>query len=304
MGRTRAIAALGAAVMAAAALCGAPLAAYAAADADPFRPKAAPTNEVRVAVKVLGNNMPLVEGTIDGRPCTLIFDTGATHTTFDLGFVKRELPQAKLEDVVLAGVTNVEKPPRLFHAGSLKLGDAVFGGFDVMALDIAHLGDGVGAKIDGILGVNVIGRVRSLVSLGGGEVFFAPAPERLDGFTVAARRFADDPMRIAFRARAGERPVEMIVDSASSFTFLDEAVGWPVEGEVRDFSAVDVNGSTGLAPRRGAPGELFAGIPLAVRPLVVKMPMNRIGSDTLQRYDMVVEPSRIAFRPYAKDQVK
>ena len=274
-------------------------AAVASAAGDSFWPAAAPTNEVRVAVRVLRNNMPIVEGTLDGRPCTLLFDTGATHTTFDLGFVKREFPDAKLEHVLLAGATNVEKQPQLFNAGSLKIGEAEFAGFSAMALDISHLAGGVGVRIDGIAGMNVIGRVRTLVSLGGKEIFFAPSARRLDGFTVAAKRRSEDPFTIAFRARYNDRPVDIIVDSAASFTFLDEALGWPTEGDAAGLSAVNVNGGASIAPKRGAPGQISAGIPLAVSPLVVAGSMNCIGSDVLQRYDMVVEPGRVAFRRHA-----
>ena len=75
----------------------------------PFLPETAPTNDTPVAVRVLGNNMPIVRGEVDGKPCTLLFDTGATHTTLDKGFVERELKDHKIEKVVLAGVTNVEE---------------------------------------------------------------------------------------------------------------------------------------------------------------------------------------------------
>ena len=104
----------------------------------PFLPETAPTNDTHVAVRVLGNNMPIVRGEVDGKPCTLLFDTGATHTTLDRGFVERELKEHKLEKVVLAGVTNVEGLPSLVHAGSFKVGVAEFGDFDVMVLDISH----------------------------------------------------------------------------------------------------------------------------------------------------------------------
>ena len=43
-----------------------------------------PTNDTPVAVRVLGNNMPIVRGEVNGKPCTLLFDTGATHTTIVL----------------------------------------------------------------------------------------------------------------------------------------------------------------------------------------------------------------------------
>ena len=103
--------------------------AFAAPEVDivlrPFVPRSAPTNEVRVAVDVRpGNRMPLVECTVDGRPATMIFDTGASHTTLDVGFVARELPGHALQKVAMVGSTNVERQPSLVHAASLNVGEA------------------------------------------------------------------------------------------------------------------------------------------------------------------------------------
>ena len=264
----------------------------------PFLPETAPTNDTHVAVRVLGNNMPIVRGEVDGKPCTLLFDTGATHTTLDRGFVERELKEHKLEKVVLAGVTNVEGLPSLVHAGSFKVGMAKFGDFDVMVLDISHFQKGIGEKIDGVVGMNVIGRVTTLVSLGAGEVVFAPARVRLAGFTNAVDRAASDPFSIALKARYGEKEIPLIVDSAASMTFLGRETGWPTTDAKVDISATDVNcNGSSLAPMVGKPGELVLGIPLSISPMVVAEPMNRIGADTLLKYDLLIGWQRVAFRP-------
>ncbi len=265
----------------------------------PFLPETAPTNDTPVAVRLLGNNMPLVRGEVDGKPCTLLFDTGATHTTLDRGFVERVFPDRKLEKVVLAGVTNVEGSPSLVHAGSFKIGDAEFCDFDLMVLDLSHLPRGIGEKVDGVIGMNVIGRVTALVSLGAGEVVFAPARARLVGFTNAVDRVASDPLSIALKADCGGRMIPLIVDSAASMTFLGREVGWPETDEKAELSATDVNGNgNGLKPSVGKEGVLTLGIPLSVRPMVVAEPMNRIGADTLVKYDLLVGWRRVAFRPH------
>lgn len=264
----------------------------------PFLPETAPTNDTPVAVRVLGNNMPIVRGEVDGKPCTLLFDTGATHTTLDRGFVERELKDHKLEKVVLAGVTNVEGLPSLVHADSFKVGAAEFCDFDVMVLDISHFPKGIGEKIDGVIGMNVVGRVTTLVSLGAGEVVFAPARARLAGFTNAVDRAASDPFSIALKARYGEKEIPLIVDSAASMTFLGRETGWPTTDAKVEISATDVNGSgSSLAPVVGKPGELDLGIPVSISPMVVAEPMNRIGADTLLKYDLLIGWRRVAFRP-------
>ena len=264
----------------------------------PFLPETAPTNDTPVAVRVLGNNMPIVRGEVDGKPCTLLFDTGATHTTLDKGFVERELKDRKLEKVVLAGVTNVEGAPSLVHADSFKVGPAEFCDFDVMVLDISHFQKGIGEKIDGVIGMNVVGRVTTLVSLGSGEVVFAPRRDRLAGFTNAVDRAASDPFSIDLKARCGEKDIPLIVDSAASMTFLGRETGWPATDEKADISATDVNGvGNALRPVVGREGVLTLGIPLSIRPMVVAEPMNRIGADTLLKYDLLIGWRRVAFRP-------
>ena len=264
----------------------------------PFLPETAPTNDTPVAVRVLGNNMPIVRGEVDGKPCTLLFDTGATHTTLDRGFVERELKDHKLEKVVLAGATNVEGSPSLLRIASFKVGTAEFADFDVMALDIAHLHGGIGEKVDGVIGMNVIGRVLTLVSLGSGEVVFSPKRDRLAGFTNAVVRIASDAFSIALKAGFGDKEFPLIVDSAASMTFLGRDVGWPETGEKVEISAADVNGNgNALKPVVGKEGELMLGIPVTVRPMVVQEPMNRIGTDTLLKYDLLVGWRRVAFRP-------
>ena len=273
------------------------------AEGDPFWSAVTPTNEVRVAMTVLeGRNMPFVEAKLNGADCTLLLDTGATHTTFDLGFVKKAVPDAALQSVMLVGESNVEGAPSYFQVDSLDVGGAKFGSFGAMALNLSHLPSAMGVKVDGILGMNTIGRVPVLISLSKGEVVFCPGEEARKGFEKWTTRFPGDPMSIVLKAVNDGRAFGVIVDSGSSMTFLLSSTGWQTTGEKADFSAIDINGSTGLAPQKGVPGRLVVGRDLAleVSPLVVDTrdpSMNRIGSDTLRRYDMLVDRFSVSFRP-------
>ena len=273
------------------------------AEGDPFWSATAPTNEVRVSMMVLeGRNMPFVQAKLNGVDCTLLLDTGATHTTFDLGFVKGALPDAQLQPVMLMGDSNVEGAPVYFQAESLEIGGAKFGDFGAMALNLSHIPASMGVKVDGILGMNTIGRVPFVLSLSKGEVVFCPGEEARKGFDKWTTRFPGDPMSIMLKAVNEGKAFGMIVDSGASMTFLLSATGWPTTGEKADFSAIDINGSTGLAPQRGESGRLVVGRDLAleISPLVVDSrdpSMNRIGSDTLRRYDMIVDGFKVSFRP-------
>ena len=269
---------------------------------DPFWAEKASTNEVCVSLSVKdGRNMPFVKAKINGNECMMLLDTGATHTTFDIGFVRKAIKDANLVPVMLVGDSNVEGAPSYFQVESLDIGGARFENFGAMALDLSHLPSALGEKVDGILGMNVIGRVPMLLSLSKGQVVFCPGEEARKGFDKMTSRYKGDPMSIMLKAVRDGLPFGIIVDSAASMTFLRSATGWPTDGEKSDFSAVDINGSTGLAPQKGVPGELVVGreLSLYIYPLVVDShdpSMNRIGADTLRRYDMLVDGFAVSFR--------
>lgn len=262
----------------------------------PFLPATAPERPAVAEIQVVpGRLMPLVKCKVDGRDAVMIFDTGATHTTFDVGFVKRVLPGTKFEKVVLGGVTNVAGEPSLFHVSSLKVGEAEFGDFDAMALDLSHFAPEMAGRIDGIVGMNVIGRVATFVSLGSRRVVFSPGDDVRRRFGKMAKRRRDDPFSVALDAVVGEKKFTLIVDSASSFTFLDATLGWPSTGRRETFNTLDVNGGGGLSAERGKPGPLALGEDVGIAPLLVRIPMNRIGADTLLKYNMLVDFGRVGF---------
>ena len=224
---------------------------------DPFWAATAPRKECCVHLKVLPrNNMPLVEAEVDGAEGTFLLDTGATHTTFDLAFVKKNLPHAKLTPVAMMAESNVAGAPRYMRVKSMKLGAAEFCDFGAMALDISHLHASVGAKVDGILGMSTIGRVPCIVSFGAGEVVFVPGKESLAGFGRPVQRSLSDPMSVLLPVKFGDRTVEVLVDSGASFTFLSRDTGWPTTGEAANVPAVDINGKAKLAPLVGKKGVL------------------------------------------------
>ncbi len=265
---------------------------------DPFRSATAPRKERRIRLKMLPrNNMPLVEAEVEGTKGIFLLDTGATHTTFDLAFVKKNMPNAKLAPVAMMAESNVEGAPHYMRVKSMKLGEAEFCDFGAMALDISHLHASIGTKVDGILGMSTIGRVPCIVAFGAGEIVFAPGKESIAGFGRPVRRSLSDPMSVLVPVKFGERTVEVLVDSGASCTFLSRDTGWPTTGEAANLPAVDINGKAELAPLVGKKGVLPVGDGIEVSPLVVSAPINRIGSDVLKEYDMLIAGPYVAFRP-------
>ena len=64
------------------------------------------------------------------------------------------------------------------------------------------------------------------------------------------------------------------------------------------FSRQGFDGDSDLKPVQGETGTLTLGVPLQITPLLVPSPMNRIGADTLRRYDLLIERRAVAFRPF------
>lgn len=267
----------------------------------PFMPKSAPAARAAVEVSVMpGKNMPLVAAKINGKACTLLFDTGATHTTLDAGFMQRELPDVPLVDVLLGGMTNVKAAPKLAHIASLELGEAKFCDFDAMVLDLADMARGIGANIVGVIGMNVIGSAPVIVSLGAGKAVFAPDAGDVAGFGKGIARYVDEPMSVALTPIYNGRMFPIIVDSGATMTFLDKTLGWPSSGEKVDIGAVHVNGHSGLAAERGLTGKLTLGEDVELSPMLIDQRASSIGSDVLLSYDILIDREQARFRKRSK----
>lgn len=267
----------------------------------PFVPAARPKSRAVAQLNVLPRtNMPFVSGELNGKKCNLLFDTGATHTTFDIGFLQRELPETKLGEVMLAGKTNVRNAPKIFHADSLKLGNAEFGEFKAMALDISHLMPGIGVKVDGIVGMNVIGCVPTLVSLGSKKAVFNPNQSEQSAFGKGIARMKERPFSVALSPSFNGKQFPLIVDSAASLTFLSKAIGWPTAKKTVELSAVAVNGGESLSTEAGASGKLMLGENVEITPMLTDALVSRIGADTLLKYDMLIKSSEVCFLRFFK----
>lgn len=270
-----------------------------------FVPRSAPQAPQRVALARAGGGLTFARCELDGRPCLMLFDTGATHTTFDIGFVKREFPDRQMMQVMDSGDTNVSQNPSIFHVDSLKIGEAEFCDFSAMAIDLSSLHGPLGEKLDGVLGMNVIGASRTLVSLNGNELVFGLGKEARDGFENPAMRLNDRfDFTILLSTDCGKGAFPLIVDSGSSWTFLQKDCGWTATTNEVAFMARDINGADGMKPAVGEKGilRLTPHAELEITPLLVPQPLNRIGVDVLREYDMLVEPRAVAFRKVKKNE--
>ncbi len=102
--------------------------------------------------------------TVNGVPCNLIVDTAASHTTFDIKFIKKNFPGLPLEDVQIAPGSNVRAAPRLFAMRSFSMGGLHIKNFFGLALDLTppakgHAGEDrrhPGHQLPGVLSVPAV----------------------------------------------------------------------------------------------------------------------------------------------------
>ena len=245
-----------------------------------------------------GNHMPLVSVSLDGKSATLILDTGASHTTFDMEFVTNSFPGATLVDPLMVGTSNVETPPKFMPAKRLAVGGRDIQVDGVMALDLSHLDRSVGCNIDGILGMDVLRPTRFVLSLARSELVFVDKPSEVrQGFVRIPSRLDSSGCYelLATLPDGSTRP--MLLDSGSSFTFLSGTNSWPLASASSTLSSSDVNGRAPMDFLQGALAPLALGqTNVVLAPLMVDAPINRLGSDFLLIADLLHVPGHIFIR--------
>ena len=251
-----------------------------------------------------GNGLQLVKGSLEGVPCTMIFDTGATHTSFDLDFVTNAFPKAELIEIGLAGTSNVNVMPRLMKTESLKVGEMDYQGFPVMVIPFPGLSNRVGRKVDGILGMDIIRRMPMILSVKESKLILNP--DKVEGFGPRLKfdySDFDGSPKVFYKGKDGA-PRSMLIDSGSSFTILTRPEDWAATGEAIDLGAMSVNGREELKMRFGEPGELElvpaeagAEVKVTVRPMInPDHPCAYLGADTLRKYDLYLKFPEVRLR--------
>lgn len=258
---------------------------------------AAPLARAAELTLVERNGMALVAAAVDGVPCTLLVDTGASHTTLDLGFVTNRLPKAELRDVQLVGRTNVAGGPKFVTAAQLAVGEATFATEGLMALDLGHLPAAVGRRVDGILGMNHLRERPCVLSLARRRLLWMPDETERAGFRPVLTRDRGTTFELIAKLPDG-RIEPLLVDTGSTFTFLDRSL-WPAAEESVTVNAADVNARADRAFVRGKPGELDCGkgLKLAVSPILTEEKnRNQIGYDVFKSVDLLIDGASLRLR--------
>lgn len=243
------------------------------------------------------NGMPLVEAEVDGVKCTLLADTGASHTTLDLNFVTNRLSGVELKEVELIGNTNVAMAPKFASVGKLKIGETVLEVDGAMALDLGHLSASVGKRVDGILGMNHIRQKPCLISLKRGEMKWDPEEAETEGFKRVRVRDRGNTYEILAIGPNGRR-MALLVDTGSSFTFVSSQLWEAGEDEVK-LGATDVNKRVDLALKKGKRGEIGCGgnVSLTIEPILSADDRhNQLGADVFKNVDILLKNGHLYLR--------
>lgn len=241
-----------------------------------------------------GNGMTLVEGRVDGTPCTLLVDTGASHTTLDLNFVTNRLAGAALREVELVGRTNVASAPKFVETKTLTIGEMTFETEGLMALDLSHLSGAVGRRVDGILGMNHLRSTPCILSLKSNTLTWNPPREEYARFVPLNVRDRGTTFEVWVTTPTDAR-VALLVDTGSTFSFVDETL-WPAAEEEVKMSAADVNRRAEVAFRRGKSSEIVCGegLKLTLSPILTpEKGRNQLGYDVFRDHDLLITPRRL-----------
>lgn len=242
-----------------------------------------------------GNNLQTLQAAINGIPCTLLFDTGATHTTFNRSFIKKNFPNAPLLRDLAFQHTNVAMPTERFHIERLTLGNTDLCDFSAMVLPLDHLSQAVGTPIDGILGMNSIRYAPLVMALKEGWIAWTPKLPENPFATPLPNAPCGNPLTLMLYAHSStpKSPhigYPLLVDTGSSYTFVPEEC-WPAADQAVTMSTSDVNAGQNETFRRGKSSSLFIGPKrFTIAPFFGTNRRYQLGADIMTKHVFFFDP--------------
>ncbi len=106
-----------------------------------------PKNATSIPIEFLeldeGSTHLVVQGSVNGYPCSMILDTGASRTVADLAFVNEVFPEMDMEvnEAPSAGLGTNTMESHFFMAEEIMVGDKEVPGQLLAALDLSHVNE-------------------------------------------------------------------------------------------------------------------------------------------------------------------
>ncbi len=244
---------------------------------------------------------------VNGADCRLIVDTGCSRTIFDMPFAVRAFGREAVRRYDYKGERFKSNLDSMLNDGSclevrvdsMLMDNVEFGTFRATVLECDWF-DG-----DGVLGLDMLGRVQTLVSVGGRELVFNPKDtggfkSYTSGYSVPGGEGC-----CSFFDVVNGKPVPFVLDTGAGITKLLGEQGWRLVSEEKtEMQILGVNGIRKVEVAPGMPTTVAAcGANIDVkRPNVCfgeneRREMNGIGVDVLKDYDLLVVNGFFAARP-------
>lgn len=245
------------------------------------------------------SNLLIARCILNGIPCNLIVDTGASHTTFDAAFIKKYFPDIPLQPVTISAPTNVKSAPLLFPLKTFSMGGLQINHFYGMVLDLAPLRNANQISVDGILGMNYLAFHPFIFSVKNATLQFL-APDEVKNLPKQALNAVLRPSgTFDIKCTLKQQHITLLMDSGSSLSFAPLAL-WPEDKEAvcRTAATTDINGAEQhpIILKKGIPSTLLFGPNFSLANLSFIVTDNgarqQIGVDTLQHFDILVDAAQ------------
>ncbi len=271
-------------------------------------PRTAPAADLASIPFRINHNLLVVTGAVHGGPpLTLIVDTGASGSVLAPGAARRSgLDPASGDPAAAQAADGVEQPTTLLPPVEVTLGGHRFAEVRLAIVDLSALTGSLGERIDGIIGLDLLGRGDLEVDRQAGvlRLHFASRAWGASGcrFTLGEEGL------IHFPAALGDQAVEAVLDLGAVASMLNWAAAG-VAGIGRDHPGLERMAGAAAAGARGGEFAVYrARIPrvqvcdleLRDQPLLVSdipafagvvadgTPALLLGNDILERYRLII----------------
>lgn len=232
---------------------------------------------------------------LNGKPCRLLFDTGASHTTFSHTFIAEHFPEEPVTPISLGEGSNVAAAKKL-TVRSLRVGESEFTAFAGIVLNISHLSEAIGEQVDGILGMNVMRTAPFILSCEKSAFQWVSAEERTHWREREMYGEANDQGTFTLNARLREQIVPMVIDSGANLSFVSEAYWSRKQNRPANLAMTDINSKPGAAPKAYSAGIseiLMLGPAVMLREVAPiffeEERLGIFGTDLLRRLDILID---------------
>lgn len=234
----------------------------------------------------------LITCLVNGQLMRMMLDTGATHTVLHDESAARLTDAEWLDTSKMQFRGNSAQRPKIM-LGSLSAGPAKMPRHAFMVVSLAAVRSMMSEPIDGIIGMDVLGRLPFTFDGRKGEYCWG-VPEGKVLVPLAGRR--DENGRLFVELKLGRRAMELLLDTGSSTTrvYADEWRPGAVAGVLVKVSNVDKASQQKMIKGKPADLELVPGVVLRkVSPLFCgRQERSMLGMDVLSQVVLVHVPTQ------------